>query len=137
MATIFETEGATLIDIRAEALINQAFLRVIRTGPRQQIAVMTLPPETEIGDQVRPQTDQLFVVVEGVGEARLGDLELAIQAGDLLPVDAGTRYDIVNRATLPLRLIAVLTPPAYAPGTAVDTLETHEARPPERWHPFP
>lgn len=134
---IFETEGATRVDIRAEALINHAFMRVIHTGSREQIVVMTLPPDAEIGDEVHPNTDQLFVVVEGNGEARVGAYELGVEAGDLVFVEAGTRHNIINRATIPLRLITVLAPPAYAPGAIVRTIEVRERLAAAPWRPFP
>jgi mannose-6-phosphate isomerase-like protein (cupin superfamily) len=134
---IFETEGATRVDVRAEALINHAFLRVIHTGSREQIVVMTLPPDGDIGDEVHPQTDQLFVVVEGNGEARVGAYELAVEAGDLVFVEAGTRHNIINRATIPLRLITVLAPPAYAAGTVIWTMDVREPPPAGPWRPFP
>lgn len=137
VSMIFETEGATRVDIRAEALINHAFLRVIHTGSREQIVVMTLPPDAEIGDEIHPQTDQLFVIVEGNGEARVGDYELAVEAGDLVFVEAGTRHNIINRATIPLRLITVLAPPAYAAGTVIRTMEVREPPPAAPWRPFP
>jgi mannose-6-phosphate isomerase-like protein (cupin superfamily) len=135
--TVFETEGATRVDVRAEALINRAFLRVIHTGSREQIVVMSLPPYAEIGAEVHADADQLFVVVEGNGEARVGDYELAVEAGDLVFVEAGTRHNIVNRATLPLRLITVLAPPAYAPGTVIETMPVREPAVAEPWRPFP
>ena len=134
---IFETEGATRVDVRAEALINHAFLRVIHTGSREQIVVMTLSPDGDIGDEVHPQTDQLFVVVEGNGEARVGAYELAVEAGDLVFVEAGTRHNIINRATIPLRLITVLAPPAYAAGTVIGTMDVREPPPAGPWRPFP
>jgi mannose-6-phosphate isomerase-like protein (cupin superfamily) len=135
--TVFETEGAIRIDIRAEALINHAFLRVIHTSTREQIAVMALPPDAEIGDEVRPDTDQLLVFVEGNGEARVADYELAVEVGDLLSVEAGTRHNIINRATIPLRLITVFAPPAYAPGTVLETMEVREPPVADKWRPFP
>jgi mannose-6-phosphate isomerase-like protein (cupin superfamily) len=135
--TVFETEGAIRVDIRAEALINHAFLRVIHTGTREQIAVMTLPPDAEIGDEVRPDTDQLFVFVEGNGEARVAGYELAVEAGDLVRVEAGTRHNIINRATIPLRLITVFAPPAYAPGTVIEMMPVREPPVEARWRAFP
>jgi mannose-6-phosphate isomerase-like protein (cupin superfamily) len=134
---VFETEGAIRVDIRAEALINHAFLRVIHTGMREQIAVMTLPPYAEIGDEVRTDTDQLLIFVEGNGEARVADYELAVEAGDLVFVEAGTRHNIINRATLPLRLITVLAPSAYAAGTVIETMPVREPPVEARWRAFP
>jgi mannose-6-phosphate isomerase-like protein (cupin superfamily) len=134
---VFETEGAIRVDIRAEALINHAFLRVIHTGAREQIAVMALPPYSEIGDQVRTETDQLLIFVEGNGEARVADYDLAVEPGDLVFVEAGTRHDIINRATIPLRLITVFAPPAYAPGSVLEKKEVREPPVADKWRPFP
>ncbi len=135
--TAFDTEGATRVDVRGEALVNHAFLRVIHTGTHEQIVVMMLPPDAEVGDEVHPHTDQLFVVVEGNGEARVGDYELAVEAGDLVFVEAGKHHNIINRATLPMRLITVYSPPVFAPGTVLETVEVREPPVPERWRPFP
>ncbi len=133
----FDTEGATRIDVRGQALVNRAFLRVMYTGTREQIAVMSLPPYAEIGNDVHPHTDQLLVVVEGNGEARVGDDDLSIEGGDLVFVEAGTHHNIINRATLPMQLIAVFSPPAYAPGTVLQTMGVREPGVPERWRAFP
>jgi mannose-6-phosphate isomerase-like protein (cupin superfamily) len=111
-----DPERETRIPIRGQALLNQAFLRVIHTGDREQVVVMALGPDGEIGDQVYAVTDQLFTIVEGVGEARVGDLVLGLEDGDLVFVPAGVRFNVINRAVTPLRLIAVCAPPLYPPG---------------------
>ena len=111
-----DTEEATRVNIRTQALINDAFLRVIHTGPHEQIVVMTLPLDGESGEKVSPDTDQFFVFVDGLGEARVGAYVLGVEPGDLIYVPAGTRCNIVNRAVAPLRLIAVYGPPALEPG---------------------
>ena len=118
-----DTEEATRVNIRTQALINDAFLRVIHTGPHEQIVVMTLPLDGESGEKVSPDTDQFFVFVDGLGEARVGAYVLGVEPGDLIYVPAGTRCNIVNRAVAPLRLIAVYGPPALEPGAIYWTRE--------------
>ncbi len=137
LSAVSVTEGETRVDIRAQALMNRGFLRVIHTGTREQVVVMTLPADAEIGEEVHSDADQLFVVVDGNGEARVGSLELAVEAGDLVFVAAGTRHNIINRATIPLRLITVFAPPAYAPGTVIETMPVHEPPIEEPWRAFP
>ena len=105
------------IDIRAMALGNDAFRRVLRTGKHQQVVVMTIQPGGEIGAEVHVAIDQLFFVIEGVAEAQVADQTWEAVSGEVVFVEAGTRHNIVNRATAPLRLITVYAPPAHAAGT--------------------
>lgn len=115
------TETSDRVDIIAQARANEAFRRVIHTGAHEQVVVMTLPPAGEIGAEVHATTDQLFIVVEGIAEARLGDTAFQALSNDLVFVAAGTRHNVVNRGAGPLRLITVYAPPAHAPGTVHPT----------------
>lgn len=120
-AYLVDTERAERVHIRGMALTNDAFRRVVHTGAHEQIVVMALPAHTSIGAEVHADTDQLFIVVEGTGEAKIADHSLELIAGDLVFVEAGTRHDIINRAVTPLRLITVYAPPQHAPGTVHQT----------------
>ncbi len=75
-APLFDTEDATRFGVRAEGLTNDAYLRVVRTGRHEQVVVMNLPADDETGWEVHPDVDQLVVIVEGVGEARVGQYVL-------------------------------------------------------------
>ncbi len=105
------------IDILAAARSNDAFRRVIQTGVHEQVVVMTIPPEGEIGDEVHPHTDQVFLFVEGRGEATVDGLTNAVHPTELLFVHAGSRHNIRNRGPEALQLITIYAPPAHAPGT--------------------
>jgi mannose-6-phosphate isomerase-like protein (cupin superfamily) len=109
------------------ARANEAFRRVLRTGPYLQVVAMTIPPDGDIGVEVHPDTDQLFLVVEGRGEAELDGRTQALAAGDILLVTAGTRHDITTRGEIPLRLITVYAPPHHAPNTVHRTRAEAEA----------
>jgi mannose-6-phosphate isomerase-like protein (cupin superfamily) len=109
------------------ARANDAFRRVIRTGEHEQVVVMTIPPDGHIGEEVHPDTDQVFLFVEGHGEAQLDGRSRDVGANDLVFVTAGTRHDFVNRGDRPLRLITIYAPPAHAPGTVHRTKAHAEA----------
>jgi mannose-6-phosphate isomerase-like protein (cupin superfamily) len=47
------------------------------------MAVMALPPGVEMGHEVVTDADQVLIVVEGDGEASVGDLDLGVEPGDL------------------------------------------------------
>ena len=111
------TEDRATIDILAEVRSNDNFRRVVETGEHEQVVVMTLPVGGDIGEEVHPDTDQLFVFIDGRGEAQLDGKSRDFDEGDLVFVRAGTKHNIINGGEKPLRLITVYAPPAHAPGT--------------------
>lgn len=113
------TQGT--VDIVAIARTNDAFRRVVQTGEHEQVVVMTIAPGGEIGEEVHPSTDQVFLFVEGRGEAQLDGQASEVGADDLVFVHAGARHNFLNRGAGPLRLITVYAPPAHAPGTVHET----------------
>jgi mannose-6-phosphate isomerase-like protein (cupin superfamily) len=120
-STAMSEQQATRVDILGAARSNDAFRRVVRTGEHEQVVVMTIPPGGEIGEEVQPSTDQVFVFVEGSGEARLEGEATPVAANDLVFVRAGTRHNFVNSGDAPLRLITIYAPPQHAPGTVHQT----------------
>jgi mannose-6-phosphate isomerase-like protein (cupin superfamily) len=110
------------IDVIEASRANDAFRRVVETGEHEQVVVMTIPVDGDIGSEVHETTDQVFIFVEGQGEADLGGEVRQFDDGDLVFVRAGTRHNIINRGRVPLRLITIYAPPQHAPGTI------HESR---------
>ena len=106
------------LDVVAAARTNQDFRRVVATGRLEQVVVMTILPGGEIGEEVHPHTDQVFIVVEGRGVAVVGGQASAIGPDELLFVHAGSRHNVLcNEDGGPLRLITIYAPPEHAPGT--------------------
>jgi mannose-6-phosphate isomerase-like protein (cupin superfamily) len=111
------TPVASGVDILAAAWANEAFRRVIFTGTFQQVVVMTIPPQGEIGEEVHPGTDQTLAFVDGRGEAQLDGETSPIGPNDLVFVRAGTRHNFRNTGDRPLRVITIYAPPEHAPET--------------------
>lgn len=111
------TESAISVDVIAAARRNDAFRRVIDTGKHEQVVVMAISPGGDIGSEVHPDTDQVFIFVDGRGEAEVGGESRPVAANDLVFVRAGTRHNFINRGDGPLRLITIYAPPQHAPGT--------------------
>jgi mannose-6-phosphate isomerase-like protein (cupin superfamily) len=118
---------ADRIDIMKAAWTNEAFRREILTGAHEQVVVMAIPADGEIGEEVHRDTDQVFVFLDGHGEAVLDGATSVFTANDLLFVRAGTRHNIVNTGSAPLRLITIYAPPEHAIGTVHLTREEAEA----------
>ena len=115
------------VDILQAAWTNEAFRRVVLTGEKEQVVVMTIPAGGEIGEEVHPGTDQVLVFIDGHGRAELDGESSPIGPNDLVFVHAGTRHNFVNTGESPLRLITVYAPPEHAPGTVHQTKEEADA----------
>ena len=117
----------TELDLIAAARANEAFRRVIETGQHEQVVLMTIPAGEDIGEEVHPETDQLFIFVASHGEAIIEGSVSPVAPNDLVFVRAGTRHNIVNHGVVAMRLITVYAPPQHAPGTVHLTKADAEA----------
>jgi mannose-6-phosphate isomerase-like protein (cupin superfamily) len=113
-------------DIEALAVKNAAFRQVLYTAKSCQLVLMSLKPGEEIGAEVH-QLDQFFRVEEGGGEAVLDGARTAIRAGFAVLVPAGTRHNIVNSGTVPLKLYTLYAPPNHRDGVVHQTRKDAEA----------
>jgi mannose-6-phosphate isomerase-like protein (cupin superfamily) len=103
------------------------FRRVLWTGERTQLVIMTIPPGGEIGEEVHDGVDQILSFVSGTGEALVGDQRRAVTQGDLVVVPAGTRHNFRNTGPNPLVLYTVYGPPEHADGVVHRTKEEADA----------
>lgn len=109
--------------IRKLAKGNKDFRREVATGGHSQVVLMCLRPGEAIGEEIHEDTDQIFVVARGRGEAVLDGVAGALDKGTLLLVPAGMRHDIRNTGDKRLRLVTIYSPPHHAPGTVHATRE--------------
>lgn len=116
-------------NLEAEALDNTDFRRVIYTAAHCQLVLMSLPPLGDIGMEVH-KLDQFFRVEEGNGEAILDGVHTPLSAGYAVVVPAGTRHNIVNTGSDPLKLYTLYAPPNHRDGvvhkTRADAQRDHE-----------
>jgi len=105
---------------------SDTFRRVVVTGPHMQLAVMTIPPGGEVGEEVHEGTDQFLFFVEGQAEARLDGARSAVPEGGYVFVPAGTRHNFVNTGSGPLRIATTYAPPEHPPGTVHPTKDVAE-----------
>lgn len=112
--------------IRELARENRDFRRVVATGPHSQVVLMCLRRGEAIGEEVHEDTDQIFVVAKGSGEAVVAGERQALEKGSVLLVPAGRRHDIRNTGEKRLRLVTIYAPPHHPPGTVHATREDAE-----------
>lgn len=115
------TEATSELDLIGAARASDDFRRVLVTGARMQVVVMTIPPGGEIGAETHPDTDQALFFVDGDGEAILDNEAMAVSAGDLVFVRAGVHHNFVNTGDQPLRIATAYAPPEHEHGTVHHT----------------
>jgi mannose-6-phosphate isomerase-like protein (cupin superfamily) len=87
---------------------------------------MALRPKEEIGAEVH-KLDQFFRVEEGTGEAVLDGVRTTIRAGFAVLVPAGTKHNIINSGSGPLKLYTLYAPPNHRDGVVHHTRKEAEA----------
>ncbi len=118
-------------DIARRVRENPNFFRELVTNEYTQVALMTIEPGGDIGEQVH-EVDQVLVIIEGTGEVVLNRQHSLIRANSLVVVPAGTRHNVINTGSTPLKVFTLFAPPQVEPGmllrTKAEAKETEECR---------
>ena len=109
-----------VIEVKAQAKDNESFRRVLFTGERSQLVIMALRSGEDIGTEVH-DVDQLLYAVKGAGVAVIDGTEHEFTKGSIFCVAAGTKHNVVNTGSEPMKLFTVYAPPQHAPDTVHET----------------
>lgn len=106
------------LDIKKMAKRGSDFRRVIATGKRSQLVLMSIPPGEDIGSEVHPDTDQILFVFDGEGRVIVNGQASDVEKHDVVFVPAGTEHNLVNTEDdEDLKIATIYSPPEYADGT--------------------
>ena len=100
---------------------NENFRKVLYTGSRLQLVLMSLLPGEEIGEEVHEDGDQFFRVETGTGEILIGDTWSAVGPHFGMVVPGGARHNVRNTGTTPLKFYTIYGPPEHVDGTVHKT----------------
>ena len=103
-------------ELKDAAKENDSFRKVLFTGAKSQLVLMSLLPGEEIGMEVH-EVDQLLFIVKGEGHAVLDQVERPIEKGMVVCVPAGVHHNVINSDEQPMKLYTVYAPPQHAAGT--------------------
>lgn len=105
--------------IEKQTLENDNFRKVLFTGKNEQLVVMSLKPNEEIGSEVHNDVDQFFRIEQGEAKFVFGETEEHIvHDGDAVIVPAGTHHNVINTsAAETLKLYTIYSPPNHPDGT--------------------
>jgi mannose-6-phosphate isomerase-like protein (cupin superfamily) len=113
-------------NIEELAVKNEDFRQVLYTAKNCQLVLMALNPKEEIGSEVHG-LDQFFRVEEGTGDAVLDGAHTEIRTGFAIVVPAGTKHNIINTGSGPLKLYTLYSPPNHRDGVVHHTRDEAEA----------
>ncbi len=100
-------------NIERQTIENEDFRRVLYTGHNLQLVLMTLQPGDEIGEEVHEEIDQFFRIEEGTGIIDIDGVEHRVEDDFAVIVPAGSRHNVRNIGTMPLRLYTIYGPPEH------------------------
>ena len=92
---------------------NTNYRRVLFTGDKSQLVVMSIAPGDDIGQETHARVEQTIVCVSGSGRLSLNGVESSFAPGDIVVITPGTRHDIRNVGSAPLKLYTVYVPPNH------------------------
>lgn len=94
---------------------NTNFRKVLFTGEKSQLVVMSIPPGDDIGEEIHEHTEQTLFFLSGTGEAILNGETFPIVPGEVYVVTPGTKHNFKNTGTEDLKVYTV-----YAPANHID-----------------
>jgi len=113
-----------LSNIINETQNNTNFRKVLFTGTRSQLVIMSIPVGSEVGSETHTYTEQTLFFLSGSGEAILNGKVSPINPGDVVVVTPGTEHNFINTGTVPLKIYTVYAPPNHIDGTIEATKTT-------------
>lgn len=106
---------------------NENFRRVLFTGQKSQLVIMSIPPEGEIGEETHPNVEQTLFFLTGTAKAILDDEETEIGVGDVVVVTPGTKHNFINTGSETVKIYTLYAPPNHIDGRVHETKEEADA----------
>lgn len=100
-------------DIEELTEANTDFRRVLYSGTRLQLVLMSLAPGEEIGSETHGDTDQFFRIEEGKGRVMIDGTTHKVKAGDGIVVPAGAHHNVICTGHKALKLYTIYGPPHH------------------------
>jgi len=118
-----------IANIEEETNNNTDFRRVLYTASNSQLVLMSIEAGDDIGEEVH-ELDQFIRLESGQGKAVLDDVEHEVKDDFAIVIPAGTKHNVINTGTEPMKLYSIYSPPEHRDGvvhkTKADALKDDE-----------
>ena len=92
---------------------NTNFRRVLYSGSKLQLVLMSIPPREDIGGEIHGDTDQFFRIEDGKGTFVIDGVTHKVTAGDGIVVPAGAYHNVICVGDKALKLYTIYGPPHH------------------------
>ena len=108
-------------NIESQTLHNENFRKVLFTGAHEQLVVMSLKPDEDIGEETH-EVDQFIRVEQGRGVVVMDGKPSDIEADSAFVIPSGTKHNVINKShDEELKLYTVYSSPQHDDGAVHKT----------------
>jgi mannose-6-phosphate isomerase-like protein (cupin superfamily) len=100
---------------------NSDFRRVLYSGSKLQLVLMSVPPGDELGGEIHAETDQFFRIEEGKGMIVVDGVTHKVAEGDGVVIPAGAHHNVICTGHDALKLYTIYAPPKHRDGLVQKT----------------
>lgn len=100
---------------------NIDFRRVLYSGSKLQLVLMSVAPSEQLGGETHADTDQFFRIEEGKGRIVIDGVPHKVKAGDGIVVPAGTHHNVICTGHDALKFYTIYGPPHHRDGLVQKT----------------
>ena len=120
MSKIYEiknSETVVIVNSEKKTKLNTNYRKVLYTTAQQQLVLMSLLPEVEIGTEKHLFSTQFIRIVQGKALAVINNEEFKLNEGEIIIIPANTKHNIINTSTRhSLKLYTIYSAPVHKPG---------------------
>jgi len=92
---------------------NTDFRRVLYSGSKLQLVLMSIAPGEEIGGEIHADNDQFFRIEDGEGRLVIDGETHKIKSGSGVVVPAGAHHNLICTGHQPLKVYTIYGPPHH------------------------
>src|SRR4029078_2862574 len=100
-------------DLTDITLTNPYYRRVIVTTPTQQLVVMSLNVNENIGKERHRSTTQFIRIEQGQCLASINNQSILLKEGDFVTIPPNAWHNIINIGKSKLKLYTIYSPPEH------------------------
>lgn len=110
-------------NIDEDTVNNENYRKVIYTGSKMQLVLMSIPPGEEIGSEVHEEGDQFFRIEKGEGKLVIDSKSFDVSVDFGMTISAGKEHNLINTGEEDLKVYSIYSPPEHEEGTIHVTKE--------------